>query len=413
METRKIGAGYQILLVALLSLNFGIVFFDRNAFSYLTPFIQPDLALSNTQIGLIGAGMSLTWALSGILIGAASDRVQRRKIFLIAATITFSLCSVLSGLAATFALLLGARMLMGAAEGGVLPVSQSLIVREIPGKQRGLAMGVVQTTGAALLGAFLAPIVLVALAEAFGWRVTFFLAGVPGLICALLMWLLIREPEPLSAPAAAAARVPLRAVLANRNILICTGVAILLVAFMLTAMTFMPLYLTQVAGLSPIVMGVMLSMFGLATAFYGITLPTVSDRIGRKPVMVAAPLAGLLIPLAALFGGGSTALIAICFFVGCAYAGSFVLFMSLVPSESAPPLYIATSMGIVVAAGEAIGGVAGPTLAGMAADAFGLTVINWILIGLALAAAALALGLRETAPAVLAKRGAAQPSAAG
>src|SRR5690554_1705756 len=135
METRKTGAGYQILLVALLSLNFGIVFFDCNAFSYLTPFIQPELALSNTQIGLIGAGMSLTWALSGILIGAASDRVQRRKIFLIAATITFSLCSVLSGLAATFALLLGARMLMGAAEGGVLPLSQSLIVREIPGKQ--------------------------------------------------------------------------------------------------------------------------------------------------------------------------------------------------------------------------------------------------------------------------------------
>ena len=46
-------SSYQILLVALLSLNFGIVFFDRNALNFLMPFVKPELGLSNTQVGLL------------------------------------------------------------------------------------------------------------------------------------------------------------------------------------------------------------------------------------------------------------------------------------------------------------------------------------------------------------------------
>jgi sugar phosphate permease len=49
---------YQALVVALLSLNFGILFFDRNALSFLMPFVQPDLKLSNTQVGLAASSLS-------------------------------------------------------------------------------------------------------------------------------------------------------------------------------------------------------------------------------------------------------------------------------------------------------------------------------------------------------------------
>jgi len=105
---------YQFILVALLSLNFGIVFFDRNAVSFLMPFIQPELGLSNTQVGIIGSGLSFTWALAAFGIGKLSDAIGNRKLLLIFATIAFSLCSFLSGLASSFALLLGARLLMGA-----------------------------------------------------------------------------------------------------------------------------------------------------------------------------------------------------------------------------------------------------------------------------------------------------------
>ncbi|MGC1522407.1 MAG: hypothetical protein WA803_12775, partial [Steroidobacteraceae bacterium] len=57
---------YQWLLVALLSANFGVVFFDRNVFSYLASFIQPDLHLSNFQIGNIASAFSFSWAIAGL-----------------------------------------------------------------------------------------------------------------------------------------------------------------------------------------------------------------------------------------------------------------------------------------------------------------------------------------------------------
>src|ERR1700733_15328691 len=94
------GAGYQILLAALLSLNFGIVFFDRNALNFLMPFVQPELGLTNTNVGMLASALSLTWAVAGFLIGRYSDRTGRRKSIIVAATIAFSAFSFVSGIVA-------------------------------------------------------------------------------------------------------------------------------------------------------------------------------------------------------------------------------------------------------------------------------------------------------------------------
>ncbi len=190
--------GYQVALTALLSLNFGFVLFDRNASNFLMPFIQPDLGLTNTQVGLISGALSLTWALAAFGIGAVSDRTGSRKGLLVLATLAFSVCSFGSGLATSFAMLLGARLLMGVAEGGIMPISQSLIASEVDARHRGLAMGVAQGLGSSLLGSFVAPVMLVAFAEAFGWRHAFFLAGAPGLVMALL--LCVGHPHAASTP---------------------------------------------------------------------------------------------------------------------------------------------------------------------------------------------------------------------
>jgi ACS family hexuronate transporter-like MFS transporter len=123
---------YQWLLVALLSANFGVVFFDRNVFSYLTAFIQPDLNLSNFQIGNIASAFSFSWAIAGLCIGSVVDRFGRRKLLLVVAIVAFSLASVLSGFASNFAALLAARLLMGVAEGGIMPITQTLIAAEVP-----------------------------------------------------------------------------------------------------------------------------------------------------------------------------------------------------------------------------------------------------------------------------------------
>ena len=134
------GAGYQVMLVTLLSVNFGIVFFDRNATNFLMPFIQPDLGLNNTQVGVIAGALSFTWALAAFGIGLVSDKTGSRKGLLILATLAFCSCSFLTGIAGSFAILLGARMLMGVAEGGIMPISQALVVAEVDPRHRGLAM---------------------------------------------------------------------------------------------------------------------------------------------------------------------------------------------------------------------------------------------------------------------------------
>src|SRR3546814_7203660 len=91
---------------------------------------------------MIAGGLSFTWAIAAFVYGRLSDTLGKRKILLIFATLAFSLCSFLTGLASTFALLLGARLLMGAAEGGVMPISHAMVASEVDPQRRGLAQGV-------------------------------------------------------------------------------------------------------------------------------------------------------------------------------------------------------------------------------------------------------------------------------
>ena len=191
---RRYSAGYQALLVGLLSLNFGIVFFDRNSTNFLMPFVQKDLGLSYDQVGSVAGVFSFFWAIAAFGVGRISDIVGNRKLLLVISTLAFSCCSFLTGLAASFAMLIGARILMGVAEGGVMPVSHAMVAREVSPERRGLAQGIAQNFGSNFFGSFVAPVVLTSLALHYGWRNAFYIAGVPGIISGLLIWFLIEEP---------------------------------------------------------------------------------------------------------------------------------------------------------------------------------------------------------------------------
>src|SRR4030088_2967904 len=196
---------YEQRLIWVLGITFGFLFFDRNAASFLMPFIARDLSFSNQQVGLIASALSFTWAVSAFLGGALSDHTGRRKAVLLASAIAFSLCSVISGLAGSFLALFAARFLMGLVEGPFMPVCQSLLASESEDSRRGHNMGVMQNFGSNLLGSFVAPLVLVPLAAHWNWRAAFFLAGVPGLVMAVLIARYVHEPQKKSQPAAGGA----------------------------------------------------------------------------------------------------------------------------------------------------------------------------------------------------------------
>ena len=399
---------YETRLIWVLGITFGFVFFDRNAVNYLMPFIVSDLKFNNQQVGMIASALSFTWALAGFLGGAYSDRSGNRKTLLLSTVIAFSLCSFLSGLATSFLTLLLARLLMGLAEGPILPVSQSLVALESSGARRGHNMGVMQNFGSNLLGSFLAPLVLVALASLYSWRAAFFIAGLPGLVMALLIARYVHAPvRPASQAMAAASAVDggmrYSEMLRYRNIWLCMLMSIVMVAWMVLGWAFLPLFYVRIRQLTAGQMSLLMSVLGLSAAFFSFVVPGLSDRFGRRPVIVAFNLIGLLVPLAALYFDGSLYVLAALIFIGWAASGTFPLFMGTIPSETIPTRYVATSLGLVMGLGEILGGVSAPWAAGWAADRYGLRAPIMIEAGCAILGTLLALFLRETAPARLAR----------
>jgi MFS family permease len=398
-------------VLLLLGLTFGFLFFDRNAAGFLAPFIAPDLKLSNQQIGFISSGLSITWAISAFVFGAWSDRTGIRKPFLIVCVLAFSACSFLSGLAGSFLALVSARMLMGLAEGPFLPVALSIMNAESGEHRRGFNMGVLQNGFSALLGSFAAPLVLMPLADHYSWRASFFVAGIPGLVCALLIWRFIREP---AAPAQAAAQstashegvMSLLTMLRVRNVWLCSLISCFMVAWMVLGWAFLPTFFVEYRHIPPHDTKWLMSTLGVCAAFGGFVIPALSDRIGRRPVMIAFCLLGTLCPLASLYYTGSLVVLAALMFAGWLAAGAFPLYMGTIPSESTSPRLIATAMGLVVGIGEIVGGFAVPPIAGAVADRTSLAAPILIEAGCALVGGLLAVFLIETAPAKLRARSA-------
>jgi len=412
--TQRRSSGYQTWLVLLLSLNFGVLFFDRQAANFMMPQIQPDLGLSNFQVGMIASGLSLSWAVAGLSIGPLSDRLGTRKPILLAATLLFCACSFLSGIAGGFVALLAARLLMGAAEGGVMPVSHAMIVSEVTPARRGLGMGVGQNLGSSLLGSTVAPLVLVPIAAAWGWRTGFYLAAVPGLITAGLIWWTLRDPpKGLATEAETAPTIGYWRAITHRNVLLCAAIAVLLISYLVVAWTFLPLFLVNLKGYSGAAMSGVMAVLGVSSAISSFVLAALSDRWGRKPVFLVSCLIGAILPLGALLWTGSPFVMGAIFFVGWFFNGMFPLFMATVPAESVDPRLTASLAGFVGGIGEVLGGVVSPSLAGKLADLYGLTAPVWLLLALTLAAFVCSLFLKESAPAVLARRAHVRSSPSG
>ncbi len=394
-------AGYENTLLCVLFLTFGFVFFDRLALAFLFPFMATELQLSNSHLGMLSSVLALAWALSGALVGAWSDRRGVRKPLLIIAVILFSLCSALSGLVTGFLSLLLFRGIMGLAEGPILPLSQSLMVEASSPHRRGLNMGLLQGSAAGLLGAVIGPPVLIALAEAYGWRHAFIVSLVPGLLIAWLIWRYVRTDEPRQAPKVSEHQTGHRlALLKSRNIVLCTLISCVFLTWFIILISFTPTFLVSIRGYSPPSMGAIMSCLGAAWVLWGFAVPAISDRIGRRPTLVLFSLVAACCPMALLFAP-SPLILGVLMVLTYTGLGCFTLFMATIPAETVPREVMATALGMIMGIGELVGGFVAPTVAGFAADRFGLSIVMWMSCAGALLAAVLSLFLKETAPTVL------------
>ncbi len=397
---------YENRMIGVLSLTFGVVFFDRQAMNFLAPFVQADLGLTNTEVGILATGLALTWALSGVVFGRLCDRIGRQRLVLITSIVIFSLASVLSGLASSFVMLLGARLLMGLAEGPVLPISQVIVALESTPERRGFNMGVMQQFGSNIFGTFLAPLVLVALATSFGWRDAFFIAGIPGLICAFLVWQFVRDPDTNKIADNALEKVkdtpfPIVDALRYRNVILCMILSGLSIGWAILNFVFLPLYFTNVVGFTPAKMSVLMSLLGVSALISSMIVPWLSDRYGRKPVILVVTAMALLVPFGIMAAGTSLLLMVPCLLVGFSATGATPLLMATIPAETIPSTRVAAVVGLVIGFAEIFAGLSGPLLGGVVADAYSLGGTLWLQIGFIAAMLLLASFLHETAPRVI------------
>lgn len=184
--------GYRNYALAILLLAYIVNFVDRSILNILLEPIKHELDLNDTQLGLLGGlAFALFYSTLGIPIAALADRWSRVKVLSIAIVIWSGMTAV-CGLAQNFWHLLIARIGVGVGEAGASPPSHSLISDFFPIEKRATALSVYA------LGIPLGSMIGYGIggwgADNFGWRMTFFVVGLPGVVIAALLFFTLREP---------------------------------------------------------------------------------------------------------------------------------------------------------------------------------------------------------------------------
>ena len=189
-----------LLVLFLVSMS---NYVDKNVISVVLEPIKREFHASDTQLGLLsGLSFALFYATLGIPVARWADRGDRKLIMGLGLAV-WSAMTVLCGAASSFWQLALARIGVGAGEAGGIPPGQSLLVDYYPVQRRAWALAVFSSSTVAAYG--LGTIGGGWIAQAFGWRMAFWAAGLPGLLLLLAVVFILREPRRMPGFAVASA----------------------------------------------------------------------------------------------------------------------------------------------------------------------------------------------------------------
>lgn len=284
-----------------IALALGLVaclgYMDRVNFSVAAPHIIQQFHLSNGEYGIATSIFNWAYVVFLIPVGIFANKTSTR-FGLMLAIVVWSIGAGMTGLALGLGTLVAARLIMGAGEAPVFPVG-NIVVREwAPSKDRGLFTGVLNagTVVGPAVGAVVAAYLIVSL----GWRGSFILQGIVGLVVALIWYLVYKSPEKtrwLGEPerayilanresalpsAAQSARMSIGALLRTRSIwglMIAQGCSVYTSYVFLS---FLPLYLIQARHLQILSSGWVTGVTYGVAAIGSVILARISDRLLRK-----------------------------------------------------------------------------------------------------------------------------------
>jgi predicted MFS family arabinose efflux permease len=387
----------------LLFLTWGFVFLDRTAGAFLFPVIGPALHLSKTELGQISTFTTVGYAASAILFGLAADRIGVKKRLLVPAVFLTGVFAAMSATANSFSSLVVWRVLTGIAEGPVFPLAMSLVAAQCRSERLASNTGIINA-GVSIIAFIIGPALVTQIAAHASWQWSFVLTGMPSCLLALLLAIFTDEvkPEPVAVrtdrrhpdPHAGPASIAL--LLRNRNVVLCMLMCTLNLAGLWISYSYAPLYWVEIGKLAPERMGWLLSMGGFASLFWVLAIPWLSDRIGRKPAVIAASLASAVQLMLLFMSPGSGLAMSAQLLLGGMIGCTPVIYISVIGMESVPRKYQATACALIMGPAELLGGTVAPWAAGMIADRSSLPASMALGAGVMFVTALIGLGLIET-----------------
>jgi predicted MFS family arabinose efflux permease len=294
-------------ILTILTLVYMVNFIDRQILSILLQPIKSDLHVSDAALGLlIGPAFALFYSVLGVPMAMLADRMSRRNLIGVS-LVVFAVMTAVCGVARQFWQLVLARMGTGVGEAGTGPASQTMISDLYAPAEQSKAQGTYAV--GANLGVLVAFSLGGFIAERFGWRVAFMLAGLPSLVLAVLLFATLedvprgRSEALVDEMPAAPLRVTLGQLWASKTFRF-TALGACTTCFTIYAVAgFFPAFLQRSHGMSLSEIGLVVALIvgvggGLATYFSGYLADRMARRDSRWNLYIPAIAAFIPLPFA-------------------------------------------------------------------------------------------------------------------
>jgi len=304
-ETSKSPNSLRLTLWVLL-IVYIFNFLDRQIVNILAEPISRDLGLSDTQIGLMtGIAFAAFYTFLGIPIARFADRPKTNRVGLISISlVVWSGMTALCGMAQNFVQLLLARIGVGVGEAGCTLAAHSLIADLAPPEKRASAISFYSL--GIPIGSLLGMLIGGLVADAYGWRAAFLVAGLPGIALALLVFLVLRDPRMAAQMQAAQPKLAISTAEAFKEILASRAFIMLAIGGAMAAFlsygkaTWTTIFFQRTHELSPGEVGF---WFGIGGGIAGIIGTWAggwfADKYGKEDRrhVLTAPALGMLIAI--------------------------------------------------------------------------------------------------------------------
>jgi len=299
------------LVLALLGIFMLVNFADRTILALAAQPLMAELHLSAAEFGFISSAFYFLYSVSAVGVGFLATRTVSLKWLLFIMSLLWAATQLPVFLFAGAGVLLGTRIVLGAAEGPATAVANSTAYSWFPAQRRGLPTSVL-TSGPSLAKLIAAPLLTVLIVDA-GWRWAFLaLAAASAVWC--LIWLVLGGEGPFAEPrapvltAAAAAvdraerRASYRRVVLSRTFLLLLLAGYPLYALVSVIFSWLPSYLQVGLNFSPLTSGFLFGLPSVVVLAFMLIAGWVTDRL--LAAGVSSRVARGLVPTLSLVLGG-------------------------------------------------------------------------------------------------------------